>query len=116
MRCRPTISARQVGDNVAVGKNGTITVLDPNANDNILIESVTVFKVDGTAIKIGLGDIDFLLPPDDAQLGFTVELKDGDNDAVTKSFTVDIDGNNDGNFDATVNSLSVLNPDNVFGL
>ncbi len=41
------------------------------------------------------------------QLGFTVELKDGDNDATTASFTVDIDGNNDGVFSATVNALSV---------
>ena len=99
----------QVGDNVTVGKNGTITVNDPNPNDNILIESITVFKVDGNAIKIGLGDIDFLLPPQDLQLGFTVELKDNDNDITTKNFVVDIDADNDGDFEATVNSLSAIN-------
>jgi hypothetical protein len=101
----------QVGDDVAVGKNGTITILDPNANDDVLIESITVFKVDGNAIKIGLGDIQFLIPPDDVQLGFSVELKDGDNDTTTQNFTVDIDGNNDGIYSASVNSLSVINPD-----
>lgn len=101
-------SVVQVGDNVAVAKGGTISVLDPNPNDALLIKSVTVTMVSGNAIKIGLGDINFLVPPDDIQLGFTVRLTDGDNDTADKSFTVDIDGNNDGSFDATVNSLSVL--------
>jgi hypothetical protein len=62
-------------------------------------------------LKIGVGDIDILLPADDIQLGYTVELKDGDNDTTTQNFTVDIDGNNDGQYDATVNSLSVINPE-----
>jgi hypothetical protein len=44
------------------------------------------------------------VPPDDVQLGFTVELKDGDGDAATQSFVVDIDANNDGVYDATVNA------------
>jgi acetyltransferase-like isoleucine patch superfamily enzyme len=98
----------QVGDNVAIGKNGTIDVLDPNSSDNVLIESVTIFKVDGNAIKIGLSNIHFITPPDDALLEFGVQLLDGDNDAVTSSFTVGIDGNNDGSFDATVNSAAIL--------
>ena len=38
--------------------------------------------------------------------GYTVKLTDGDNDFALKNFTVDIDGNNDGNFDATVNSAA----------
>jgi len=99
----------QVADDVSIGKNGTITVNDPDTTDNVLIESVTVFKVDGTAIKIGLGDIQFILPPSDVQLSFDVQLKDGDNDPANQSFTLDIDGNNDGHFDATVSSLSVIN-------
>jgi hypothetical protein len=47
------------------------------------------------------------------QLGFTVVEKDGDNDAATASFVVDIDGNNDGVYDATVSSLSVINPESL---
>jgi len=35
-------------------------------------------------------------------------LVDGDNDPVGASFVVDIDGNNDNSFDATVNSLSLV--------
>jgi hypothetical protein len=100
-------SVVQVGNDVAVLKGGTITVLDNDPNDSLLIKSVTVTMVDGNAIKIGLGDIDFLVPPNDVQLGFTVRLTDGDNDFTDQSFTVDIDGNNDGNYDATTNALSV---------
>ncbi|MCH8616324.1 DUF5801 domain-containing protein [Sphingomonas sp. SM33] len=100
----------QVLNDVAVGKNGVIHVDDPNPNDNFLIQSVSIVKVDGNAVKIGLGDIQFLLPPNDVQLGFTVEEKDGDNDPVTANFTVDIDGNNDGTYSATVNALSAINP------
>lgn len=102
-------SVVQVGNDVAVPKGGTITVLDPNDADSLLIKSVTVTMVDGNAIKIGLGDINFLVPPDDIQLGFTVRLTDGDNDFADKSFTVDIDGNNDGSFDATANASLVVN-------
>jgi hypothetical protein len=49
------------------------------------------------------------VPPDDIQLGFTVRLTDGDNDFADQSFTVGIDGNNDGSFDATSNASLVLN-------
>jgi hypothetical protein len=97
----------QVGNDVVVEGGDPIVVLDPNPNDNLLIKSVTIQMVDGNAIKIGLGDIDFLVPPDDVQLGFTVRLTDGDNDFTDRSFTVDIDGNNDGVWSATTNSLSL---------
>lgn len=97
----------QVSDNLEVLKNGIIAVNDPDPNDNELIESIRIVKVDGNAIKIGLGNINFLLPPDDIQLPFAVQIADGDTDAQHASFTVDIDGNNDGNFDATVNSAAV---------
>lgn len=94
--------------NEVVGKNGTI-VIDAADLGGATIDSITITKVSGPATKIGVGDIHIIVQPDDVQLGFSVELKDGDNDPVTANFVVDIDGNNDGSFDATVNSLSVIN-------
>ncbi len=94
-------------DGVAVPKGQVIVVTDPDPNDNVLISSIEVFKVDGSALKIGLGDIEFQLPPADIQLGFTVQLQDGDNDTTTKDFTVSIDGNNDGSYDATAISAAL---------
>lgn len=86
-----------------IGKNGTI---DVSATDlgGATIDSITITKVSGPATKIGIGDIHLIVPPDDVQLGFTVELKDGDNDTATQSFVVDIDANNDGVYSATVNA------------
>lgn len=98
----------QVGDDDLVSKNGTITVMDPNGADDNLIVAVTVFKVDGNAVKIGLGDIDFIFPPDDQQFTFNVEMKDGDDDAVSSSFTVDIDGDGDGLYSATTDTLAAM--------
>jgi hypothetical protein len=95
---------------VNVPKNTPI-VVDPAGDD--LIQSITLTKESGPALKIGVGDIDILLPADDIQLGYTVELKDGDNDTTTQNFTVDIDGNNDGVYSATVNALSLISPDPV---
>jgi hypothetical protein len=91
----------------SVAKNGTI-LIDGTDLSGFQITSVTITKVSGPATKIGLGDIDILIPPNDVQLGFSVELKDGDNDPTTANFVVDIDANNDGSFDATVNSLSLI--------
>jgi hypothetical protein len=102
-------SVVQVADDLQVGKNGIIHVVDPNLNDNLLISSVTIFKVDGNAVKIGLGDIQFLLPPDDVQLSFDVRLTDGDNDFVNQSFTVSIDGNNDGSITSPISALAAAN-------
>lgn len=104
-------SVVQVEDNISIGKNGTLTVMDPDATDDVLIESVTMVKVDGNAIKIGLGGIEFIIPPEDVQLNFDVALTDGDDDVVTSSFLVDIDGDGDGLFEANVNALSVLPPE-----
>jgi hypothetical protein len=87
-----------------VGKNGTIDI-DATDLQGETIDSITITKVSGPATKIGIGDIHIIVPPDDVQLGFAVELKDGDNDPVTQSFVVDIDADNDGSFDATVDSL-----------
>ena len=94
--------------NEVVGKNGTIAI-DSADLGGATIDSITITKVSGPATKIGIGDIHIVVQPDDVQLGFSVELKDGDNDPVTANFVVDIDSNNDGAFDATVNSLSVIN-------
>ena len=87
---------------ISVGKNGVL-VIDPPGG--VLVSSIEVTKLTGPATKIGLGDIDVFVPPNDVQLGFTVQLIDGDDDPMTASFTVDIDGNNDGNYNATVNAL-----------
>lgn len=96
--------------NEVIGKNGTI-IIDAADLGGATIDSITIFKVTGPATKIGISDISILVPPDDVQLGFTVELKDGDNDAVTASFVVDIDADNDGDYEASVNSASILPPD-----
>jgi hypothetical protein len=87
-----------------VGKNATI---DISATDlgGATIDSIAITKESGPATKIGIGDVHIIVPPDDVQLGFAVELKDGDNDPATQNFVVGIDANNDGSVDATVNSL-----------
>lgn len=97
-----------------VGKNGTI---DISATDlgGATIDSIIITKVSGPATKIGVGDIHIIIQPSDVQLGFDVALTDGDDDPVTASFVVDIDANNDGNYDATVNSLSLINDGNNHG-
>jgi len=89
-----------------IGKNGTIDITATDLGGET-IDFIEITKVSGPATKIGIGDIHIIVPPVDVQLGFAVELKDGDNDPVTQSFVVDIDANNDGNFDATTNSLLV---------
>jgi hypothetical protein len=98
--------------NELVVKNG---VLDIDATDlgGATIDSITITKVTGSATKIGVSDIHIIIQPNDVQLGFTAVEKDGDNDAATANFVVDIDGNNDGVYDATVNSLSVINPESL---
>jgi hypothetical protein len=82
-----------------VAKNGTLTV-DPA--DYGLLSSITVTKVSGSATKIGLGNIEILNPPADVDLSFTARLTDGDNDWVDRSFTVSIDGNNDGSITSPI--------------
>jgi hypothetical protein len=94
------------GSNEVVGKNGTI-VVDATDLGGATIDAITIGKISGPATKIGIGDIAIIRPPDDVQLGFTVELKDGDGDAATASFVVDIDGDGDGAFEAGVNALSL---------
>jgi hypothetical protein len=102
--------AHVVGDGTlsgteTVGKNGTIIISDGvDELNGATIDSITITKVSGPATKIGIGDIHLIVPPDDVQLGFAVELTDGDNDPATANFVVDIDANNDGNFDALVNA------------
>jgi hypothetical protein len=95
-------------ENEVVGKNQPI-IIDEDDLGGATIVSITIFKESGPATKIGIGGIHIIVPPDDVQLGFTVELQDGDSDPTTESFVVDIDADNDGNFDATVNSLSLIN-------
>jgi hypothetical protein len=87
-----------------VAKNTPI-VIDPTGE--ALIQSITLTKASGPALKIGVGDIDILIPAVDIQLGFDVRLTDGDGDFTDQSFTVDIDGNLDGVYSATTNALSL---------
>lgn len=89
--------------NYAVGKNGTIHVVN-----NALLDSVTVTDVSGNAIKVGIAGISLLLPPADTSFTYQVQLKDGDGDPATGSFTVNIDGNNDGSIDNPVSPAAVL--------
>ena len=94
-----------------VGKNGMI-IVDAADLGGATIDSITIFKETGSATKIGVGDIHIIVPAVDIQLGFSVELKDGDNDTASQSFVVDIDGNNDHVWGATVNALSLpVGPD-----
>lgn len=104
-----TVGGATLTGTEVVGKNGTI---DISATDlgGATIDSITITKVSGPATKIGIGDIHIIIQPNDVQLGFGVELTDGDDDAVSASFVVDIDANNDGNFDATVSSQAAFNP------
>ena len=76
-----------------VGKNGTL-LIDPLGDD--LIQSITIEKVLGPALKLGLGDIDILRPPGDYELTFDIQQTDGDLDHDEASFTVQIDGDGDG--------------------
>jgi len=76
-----------------VGKNGTL-VIDPTGDD--LIQSITIEKVTGPALKLGLGDIDILRPPGDYELTFELNVDDGDDDHDSGTFVVQIDGNGDG--------------------
>lgn len=78
---------------VLVGKNQPI-VIDPTGDD--LIQSITIEKASGSALKLGLGDISILRPPGDFELTFDVQQTDGDGDFDQASFIVEIDGNGDG--------------------
>ena len=78
-----------------------------------MITSVVITKTGGASTKIGIGDIHVTIAPSDVQLGFDVALTDGDDDPVNASFVVDIDANNDGNYDAAVNALSVISPEST---
>jgi hypothetical protein len=84
----------------SVGKNGTL-LIDSFDLDNEAITSITITKLTGPATKIGLGDIELLIPPNDLTLDFDVRLTDGDQDWTDESFSVTIDG--DGS-----NAVSVL--------
>jgi hypothetical protein len=104
----PVGGGAPITGSVTVLKNGTI-VVGPGADqlNGVLVDSITITKASGTTTKIGLDDIDLLVPPNDVQLSFTVRETDGDNDFASQSFTVDIDGNLDGTYSANVNALSL---------
>jgi hypothetical protein len=89
--------------NFPVGKNGTIHVVN-----NALLDSITVTDVTGNAIKVGIAGISLLLPPSDESFTYNVQLKDGDGDAATGSFTVNIDGDNSGTIDNPVSPAAVI--------
>lgn len=98
-----------VSGSSSVGKDGTI-VVDPAGE--VLLDSITITKVSGSATKIGLGDIDLFIPARDAVLDFDVRLTDGDGDFTDQSFTVSIDGNHDTVIDdpisATLTTLAAM--------
>ena len=74
-----------------VDKNGILEI-NPDMG---LIQSITIEKMTGPALKLGLGDITILRPPGDFELTFDVQLDDGDDDYDTDSFVVQIDGDGD---------------------
>ena len=78
---------------VHVDKNGTL-MINPTGDD--LIQSITVHKETGPALKLGLGDIDILRPPGDFELTFELNVTDGDDDHDSGTFVVQIDGNGGG--------------------
>jgi hypothetical protein len=92
-------------DEVTV-KNGTI-LISPSDLGGATIDSITITKEGGGTVKIGLDDISLILLPADVQLGFTVQLADGDNDTTAQSFVVDIDADNDGDWESNVSALSL---------
>ncbi|MFC4296198.1 DUF5801 repeats-in-toxin domain-containing protein [Novosphingobium tardum] len=79
-----------------VPKNTALTIDPIGLHADDLIDFITVTKVSGPALKIGLGDITIIQPPNDLTLDFSVRLEDGDHDFTDASFSVAIDGNNDG--------------------
>jgi hypothetical protein len=95
----------QTGSITNLAKDGTIVIM---SNNGVLLESVTITKTSGSATKIGIGDIDIILPPPDVVLNFAVRLTDGDNDYADQSFTVSIDGNNDGSITSPLSSLTAF--------
>jgi hypothetical protein len=110
----PAAGGAALTGSVTILKNAAI-VITPAMLGNVLIDSITITKADGSTTKIGLDDIDIFVPPNDIQLGFTVELKDGDNDTTTQSFVVDIDADNDGDWESNVSALSLpLQDSSVF--
>jgi hypothetical protein len=94
-----------VTGSVSVAK-GESLVIDP-AGD-VLLTSIVLTKVSGQATKIGLGDIDILVPAPDVVLDFGVRLTDGDDDFVGANFTASIDGNNDGSITSPISGASAL--------
>ena len=105
----PTAGGPALTGTAMIAKNGTI-VIDTGGT---AVNSITLTKASGSTTKIGLDDIDILVPPADVQLGFTVQLGDGDDDTATASFVVDIDADNDGDWEASVSSLSAGGPDSL---
>lgn len=87
-----------------VGKNGTI-VVDAG---NLFLDSITVTDTNGNAVKIGLSGISLLLPPSDESFTYNVQLTDKDGDPAAGSFTLNIDGNNDGSITGPISPAAVL--------
>ena len=100
-------------DDLTVAKNGTLVVDPPG---NVLVSSIEVTKISGSATKIGVGDIEIFTLPNDVTLGFDVRLTDGDGDFVGQSFTLSIDGDNDGTITNPVQGLTALNVESVAGI
>lgn len=91
---------------VTVGKNGTINI---DAPSGVFFDTIDIVSVDGSAVKIGLGDIEIRRLPPDYQLDFDLALTDSDGDSVGASFIVQIDGNGDGSItDPVTDSLAPL--------
>lgn len=88
---------------ITVGKNGRIVI---DAPAGVLFDSIEITSVNGSAVKIGLGDISIKILPPDYLLGFTLQLTDADTDPVSASFTVGIDGDGDGAISAGITTFA----------
>jgi hypothetical protein len=89
--------------NISLGKDAPILVDPPG---NALVSSIEITKTSGASTKIGVGDIDIFILPNDVVLTYGVRLTDGDGDFVDQSFTVSIDGNLDGQITNAVSAAS----------
>jgi hypothetical protein len=94
---------------VAVGKNGTLRLVDWEDGD--MFDFAVVTSVNGDAVKIGLRDLTIERQPPDFSLPFTIDLIDGDDDVSSSvNFTVFVDGNNDNNYSVATSSLAMAAP------
>jgi Domain of unknown function (DUF5801) len=95
--------------NVAINvpKNGIITIDAPAGK---LFDTVDIVSVNGSAVKVGLGDIVIRRAPSDYVLDFDLRLTDSNGDSVDTGFLVSIDGNHDGQITNAVAAFTTMQP------